>query len=225
MKKISIFFILSALIITIIYSLSSIDESANKQSHHQAQYKDSKLEESVSKSDGKELLPKSSKADLSHHKSYKRIDPKKSIDQLQKRERAPSSILSYFSEQKYNANQSVYLVSARLRSLPSSSFKQEYGDIVFENSGYTFFDAINSEFGMPTLYDENQKRVVLLTGRLILKDYEAASSISQKYGADLDLSMQHLNLYAVDLGVDVLNAYAPSENIELEMIEGVVHVK
>ncbi len=226
MKKIGIFIFFTALILSIFYFSKSRDLTNSLFSKNTSKDKISVSLDSKSDDEGKNIPSLSRKDDLSHNNNDNIKTVKKDIGQLNKQQRAPSSLLDFFSDDSYRFNHSSYLLSKRLRSIPSSVYNEDLGAVVFQDSGYTYFEGSEVSVGMPTLYDVNQKRVVLLTGRLILKDHDLALQIARQYNSDVDLTMQHLNVFVVNLGPVVLEVYSSSNSLmEIEMIEGGVHEK
>lgn len=167
--------------------------------------------------------------DIVHkHKDQKHI-PRNVHYSFSKQNRGPSSLINFFSDERVKINETDYLISRSLRSIPSRKFSEDFGSVVYTQSGHTFFETSDQYTGYPTLFDVSQNRVAVLTGRVLLKNMDQAKAerLASKLNTSLDLSMAHLNVFALDLGVDVLDQMQTlgDANAELEIIEGGVHVK
>tara|TARA_R110000868_G_scaffold159516_9_gene388418 strand:- start:8854 stop:9540 length:687 start_codon:yes stop_codon:yes gene_type:complete len=165
------------------------------------------------------------KADTVKHE---RIRPKALSSTQVGKQREPSSIENYFHDDKVRIEGSSYLVSQSLRVLPVHEFDARDGSPVANISGYVFFESSNLGLGQPALFDERKRSLAILTGRLLLKaqSREQAQGIATKYGAILDTSMSHLNIYALSITSDVLTLQEEvGQGSFAEIIHGVVHEK
>lgn len=169
------------------------------------------------------------KTNLYQEKLSEKAVPKHLSDAFSKQERQPSSLANFFSGEHIDINERPYLVSRTLRSIPSRRFNEDFGNVVYIQSGYTFFESSDQYTGLPTLFDSAQNRVAVLTGRVLLKNLsqQEAQKLSTQLNVTLDTSMVHLNIYALDIGpavLDQVSAFGQFDS-ELELIEGGVHAK
>ncbi|MBH47379.1 MAG: hypothetical protein CME71_04345 [Halobacteriovorax sp.] len=157
-----------------------------------------------------------------------RLKPKALGAEYSDKARGPSSIESYFHDEKVSIDGSPYLVSQTLRVLPSHLFDSRDGSVVTKISGYIFFESTNLSLGQPALFNERKKSLSILTGRLLLSNMnlEKAQSIASTIGAELDTSMAHLNVYALSYTSDVLALQNEvGQGSVAEIVHGVVHAK
>ncbi len=169
------------------------------------------------------------KTNLYQEKLSEKVVPKQLSDAFSKQERQPSSLVNFFGDERIIINERGYLVSRTLRSIPSRRFNEDFGNVVYIQSGYTFFESTDQINGLPTLFDSAQNRVAVLTGRILLKNLnqQEAERLSSQLNLPIDTSMAHLNIFALDLGASVLdqNSVFGQLDSELELIEGGIHAK
>lgn len=142
--------------------------------------------------------------------------------------RTPSSFRDYFSQDEVAIEERSYLVSYELRSIAGEVYDLSMGREVTRQNGHVFFEAESQNFGQPALFNVRNKSLALLTGRILLKNVsqEQALQLAADYGSVLDRSMEHLGLYAIEIGAPVIQASQElGVSAELEMVEGRVHEK
>lgn len=157
----------------------------------------------------------------------------KSIDsrmasQFEPKGRGPTSLSAYFGSVEMRMGRRKYFVSHELRSIPTEFFEGHMGTEVVRENGYVFFEASETRFGLPTLYNVRNKSLGLITGRILLKDIslEQARSIAGQYGSELDFSMAHLGVYAFVAGMNVIAiSQEIGQGAELEIFEGRIREK
>lgn len=143
--------------------------------------------------------------------------------------RTPSSLGNYFTEEVVRLGKRSYFISHELRSMNVEAYEASMGKEVFRQNGHVFFEAAGNNIGRPTLLNQRNRSIALLTGRIILKniDLEKAKEIAQKQGSVLDESMAHLGIFAFESGSNVLetvNDLGVSIS-EAEIFEGSINEK
>ncbi|PIP89538.1 MAG: hypothetical protein COW01_11205 [Bdellovibrionales bacterium CG12_big_fil_rev_8_21_14_0_65_38_15] len=229
MKKISFLFAI-VFIIFAFWFYQNQDTTLTQDNDYEEIQTDSRDQQQATNHHQQKNIPREmSKTDAHHEKPNEKMIPKKLSDAFSKQERQPSSLVNFFSDERIDINERAYLVSRTLRSIPSRRFNEDFGNVVYIQSGYTFFESSDQFNGLPTLFDSSQNSVVVLTGRVLLKNInqQQAQSLSSQFNTPLDSSMAHLNIYAIDLGAAVLDQASVFAQLdsELELIEGGVHAK
>lgn len=143
--------------------------------------------------------------------------------------RVPSSLTHYFSEDTVQINRRRYLISHELRSIKVEDYEGSMGNEVFRQNGHVYFESSSNSIGLPTLFNQRNRSVALLTGRVLVKNIDAAKAreLAQKQGSRLDESMSHLGVYAFEVGSNVLEVVSEigSQISEAEIFEGQIHEK
>lgn len=220
MKK-SVFLIIGALIISLLWLLSNDNKSLVMKTADEKQVRQQgRSIAEVAVQDKKE------KPSLKRFKHERKLDLKNMEKRIRKN-REPSSIENYFHDDIILIESREFLVSQTLRTLGNNEYDERDGQKIANLSGYIFYESSDISRGQPALYNQRSKAPAVLTGRVILKNIskEQAIHLAGQLNVALDTTMAHLGVFAIVAPIDALETVRElgSSISSPEIIEGDIH--
>ena len=141
---------------------------------------------------------------------------------------------SFFEKQELEINGRQYKRSDEIFTVLEEEYQETMGQEEIRAYGYVFYHPTADSVGIPALLNAKNKLPAVISGRINIKTNSKDNIEKHKkiWGFTIDQTMAHLNIYSVEIPVDqnIFEVMTSLENdqklqVELEIIEGIPHVK